>query len=235
MMTTNDFLGGKIHLKQFEKGLRATSDAVLCAAAVPLKKGDTLLDVGAGNGVIGLCAYARTPCQIHAIEKQPDLIQLIQDNALLNHIPLTVHPMDIFKEDPLKGQQFHQVVSNPPFYDTTGKARTNPQQKIAYHADFDLEKWLNFCLKHLRAKGTFTFIHQPSQLGLILNTIEKKLGRIEIIPILPKKDSPALRVIIRGKMGDKTPLKILPPFIMHQANNRPTPQANAVLRRGHPL
>ena len=127
------------------------------------------------------------------------------------------------------------MVSNPPFYDTTGKARTNPQQKIAYHADFDLEKWLNFCLKHLRAKGTFTFIHQPSQLGLILNTIEKKLGRIEIIPILPKKDSPALRVIIRGKMGDKTPLKILPPFIMHQKNNRPTPQANAVLRRGHPL
>ena len=96
MMTTNDFLGGKIQLKQSEKGLRATSDAVLCAAAVPLKKGDTLLDVGAGNGVIGLCAYARTPCQIHAIEKQPDLIQLIQDNALLNHIPLTVHPMDIF-------------------------------------------------------------------------------------------------------------------------------------------
>ena len=83
-VTIDNFLDGKVKLRQSVKGLRATTDAVLVAAAVQAKKNDSILDVGAGNGVIGLCVGARVPIQLTALEIQENLVQLIQENAALN-------------------------------------------------------------------------------------------------------------------------------------------------------
>ena len=161
-VTTDDFLNGKVKLRQSVKGLRATSDSVLVAAAVKAKANDSVLDVGAGNGVIGICIGARVPVQVTALEIQETLVQLIQENAALNDRKITVIRMDLFQRtDPLKGKQFHHVVTNPPFYDTTGAARLDKEQAKAYMANFNLDKWLIYCLKHIRARGTFTLIHRP--------------------------------------------------------------------------
>ncbi len=235
MFTVDQFLGGKVLLKQPKTGLRATSDAVVCAACVSINQNETLLDVGAGSGIIGLCVNARIPCHITSIEKQPDLIQLIQENAQLNHQSITPILMDIFQKDQIKGQLFHHVVTNPPFYDTTGQGRRNCQQRTAYQADFQLTQWLQFCMKHLKAKGTLTLIHQPQYLNEILSVLSTKLGHIEIIPIQSKKDTPANRIIVRGKLGDKTPIKILPPLIMHHKNGTRTRVAEKILRQGLPV
>ena len=57
--TTDDFLGGKIKLRQPVKGYRATSDAVLLAAAADPQPGQKILDAGAGTAAVGLCLAAR--------------------------------------------------------------------------------------------------------------------------------------------------------------------------------
>lgn len=235
-VTTDDFLNGKVKLRQSVKGLRATTDAVLVAAAVQAKPNDSVLDVGAGNGVIGLCVGARVPIQLTALEIQPNLVQLIQENAVLNDRKITVIRTDLFQnEDPLKGKQFHHVVTNPPFYDTTGTARSDPEQAKAYVANFNLEKWLFYCLKHIRPKGTFTLIHRPEMLGDILMTIERKLGNIEIIPIYSKAGQPAKRVIIRGQLGSKKPTILRPGIVLHTQTDKPTSSATKVLRNANPL
>ena len=64
--TEDKFLGNKVLLLQSEDGLRATSDSVLVAALVPVKEGETVLDIGAGNGIIGCCINARVKCKITA-------------------------------------------------------------------------------------------------------------------------------------------------------------------------
>ena len=233
MHSTDAFLGGKIKLKQSVNGLRATSDSVLVAAAVQAKANDSILDVGAGNGVIGLCVAARVPVKITALEIQQDLVSLIQENALLNDKKITVIRNDIFQTtDPLKGKLFQHVVTNPPFYDTTGKARKNQEQAIAYTAGFDLKKWLEYCLKHVRAKGSFTLIHRPEYLTKILSVISKKLGNIQVIPILSKTGTNAKLVIIRGTLGSAKPLTICSPIIMHTHTEKPSQIANSILRAG---
>ena len=235
-VTTDDFLNGKIKLRQSVKGLRATSDAVLAAAAVKAKAGDSVLDVGAGNGVIGLCISARVPVQITALEIQENLVQLIQENAALNDRKITVIRTDLFHHtDPLKGKQFHHVVTNPPFYDTTGAARSDPEQAKAYMANFNLDKWLIYCLKHIRAKGTFTMIHRPELLGDILMILEQKLGAIEIIPIYSKIGQSAKRVIVRGQIGSKKPTTLCPGIVLHTQSDKPTSSANHLLRYANPL
>ena len=235
-VTTDDFLNGKVKLRQSVHGLRATSDAVLTAAAVQAKKGHTVLDVGAGNGVIGLCIGARVPVQVTALEIQENLVQLIQENAALNDRKITVIRMDLFQHtDPLKGKQFHHVVTNPPFYDTTGRARADAEQAKAYMANFNLDKWLLYCLKHIRAKGTFTMIHRPELLGQILMLLEQRLGGIEIIPIYSKVGQSAKRMIVRGTLGSKKPTQLLPGIVLHTQTDKPTPSATKLLRQGRSL
>ena len=235
-VTIDNFLNGKVKLRQSIHGLRATSDAVLTAAAVRAKKADTVLDVGAGNGVIGLCIGARVPVQVTALEIQENLVQLIQENAALNDRKITVIRMDLFQRtDPLRGQLFHHVVTNPPFYDVTGRSRANSEQAKAYMANFNLDKWVLYCLKHIRAKGTFTMIHRPEKLGQVLMLLEQKLGGIEIIPLYSKAGQSAKRFIIRGTLGSKKPTQLLPGIILHTQTDKPTPSANKLLRHGKEL
>ena len=235
-VTTDDFLNGKVKLRQSVKGVRATSDAVLVAAAVKAKKNDSVLDVGAGNGVIGLCIAARTPVQVTALEIQENLVQLIQENAALNDRKITVIRTDLFNiNDPLKGKIFNHVVTNPPFYDITGKARSNKEQAIAYMAHFNLNDWLAYCLKHIRPKGTFTLIHRPEKLGEILMILEQKLGAIEIIPIYSKTRQAAKRIVIRGILGAKKPTVICDGITLHTQMDKPTLSATKLLRQGKEL
>ncbi|MBE6446776.1 MAG: hypothetical protein E7021_05180 [Alphaproteobacteria bacterium] len=233
MWTIDKFLGGKVLLKQSKSGLRATSDAVLLSAFVKIKENETLLDVGAGNGVVGLCINARKKCKLNALECQTSLIKQIQENAELNKTDIHIFEHNLFdKKDILKGILFHHIVTNPPFYDNTGKGRKNDEQKLAFQAEFDLKKWLDYCLKHLKSKGSFTMIHRPELLGEILYVLEKKLGKIEIFPIQTKQNQPATRIILRGVLGAKSPLKLYPPLVMHKTDGSRSELAEQILRNG---
>ena len=231
--TIDKFLGGKVLLKQSKDGLRATSDAILLAALVPIKKGDTVLDVGAGNGVIGCCVNARCSCKVTSVEIQENLCTLIKENALTNNCQNSLIQHNILSSgDPLKGKLFHHVVTNPPFYENSKNTRKNSEQKKAYVTDFDLEKWLDYCLKHLRAKGSFNLIHRPEMLTKILPILAKKLGNIEIYPIVSKEGENANRILVRGFLNKKGPLVLHSPLIMHKKNGKPTEFAEKILRLG---
>ena len=233
MLTTDDFLGGQVKLKQTKTGLRATSDSVLVAAAVMAHPGDTVLDVGTGNGVIAMCLNARIPnLKITGLDCQSDLLDLAQQNAQANRCNFTPVLADLgHSPTPLHGQQFHHVVTNPPFYDEA-HPRQNTQTAKAYHQSLSLTNWLNFCLRHIRAKGTLTLIHRTEALPEILATLNGRLGGLEIIPIQSKAGEPAKRIIIRGRMNSHKPLTLCPPIVMHTRTNKRTTAAETILRRG---
>ena len=234
--TIDRFLGDKILLKQSKEGLRATSDSVLVAALVPVKKNETILDVGAGNGIIGCCINARTPCKITAIEIQNSLCSLIEENAKQNNCQIDLVKHDILlAKDPLKGKLFHHVVTNPPFYERSRNTRKNDEQKKAFVQDFDLKKWLEYCLKHLRAKGSLNIIHRPEMLAEILPIMTKKLGNIDIFPICSKEGEKANRILIRGYLNKRGPLVLHSPLIMHTKNNKRTKSAEKILRFGQAI
>ena len=57
--TVDDFLGGRVKLKQPRKGYRVTSDSIFLAASLTVKSGEKILDMGAGTGGILSCLAAR--------------------------------------------------------------------------------------------------------------------------------------------------------------------------------
>ena len=231
--TVDDFLGGLIKLRQPKIGYRATSDAVMVAAAVPAKEGETILDVGCASGIVGLCIGARVPnVPITGVEIQSELVELACQNAELNGQNLTVIKADISKRvSNLHGIQFHHVVTNPPFYTET-PARQSQQVEMAYKQVVPLKKWIDFCLRHLRAKGTFTIIHRTESVPEILSLLNGRLGGIRLIPIWPKQGVNPKRVIIQGIMNSKKPFEIHPGFVMHHHDDTRTDEAERIMREG---
>ncbi len=232
----DDFLGGQVRLKQYQKGLRATSDSVLLASAVQAKANETILDVGTGNGVIVSCLNARIKhLNLTALDYQEDLLKLTQENAVLNNFNLETIEADIQnRPSPIHGRQFHHVVTNPPFYTEPFK-RMDKQTAKAYQQQISVREWLEFCLRHIRAKGTLTLIHRPESLPVILSVLNGKLGGIEIIPIAGKAKEPAKRIIIRGRMNSRKPLTIHPTLVLTTLQNKQTNLAEAIFRKGKSL
>src|SRR5262249_35406809 len=82
-VTDDAFLGGGLRVLQPNAGYRAGIDALLLAAAAPLRVGrqERVLDVGAGVGVVGLAVARRVPlCEVTLVEREPFLAELAQRN-----------------------------------------------------------------------------------------------------------------------------------------------------------
>ena len=64
-----------------------TSDSVVLANFIKVKRGERALEIGTGSGVISLLLTAKmNPKEIVAFEIQPGLASLAEENVKLNHI-----------------------------------------------------------------------------------------------------------------------------------------------------
>lgn len=231
--TTDNFLGGKVILKQPKYGYRATSDAVLVSAAVDAKTGDSVLDVGCGTGIVGLSISSRVPgVFVTGLEIQNELAALARENAVFNNCRMVVVEGNLTtKIGDLHGILFNHVVTNPPFYTET-PARAHPQVQVAYQQRVPLVKWIDFCVKHVKPKGTFTIIHRTESVPEILKTLTGRLGALKLIPIFPKAGQSPKRVIVQGVLGSRKPFVLHPGIVLHNADDTPTVTAENIWRHG---
>src|SRR5437868_5391873 len=81
-VTADGFLGGQLRLRQPRLGHRAGHDAILLAAATPVRAGDRVADFGAGVGAAGLALARRIPAiEMVLIEIDEALAALARHNA----------------------------------------------------------------------------------------------------------------------------------------------------------
>src|SRR5437879_10265396 len=95
--TTEDaFLGGGLRLRQLKSGHRAGHDAMLLAAATPVRSGHRVADFGAGVGAAGL-AVARRVSEIDLVlvEMDATLAGLARANAAANALVAEVIMLDV--------------------------------------------------------------------------------------------------------------------------------------------
>ena len=206
------------------------------AAAVPVEPHQLVLDVGCGSGAATLCLAARVPqCRIIGFELQRDLVRLTGENAALNGVSARVSAIvgDLLQPPPrLSPGMFDHVMVNPPFIEEgKGTPSASPAKVLAtIEGGANLADWVRFALAMVRGKGTVTFVHRADRIDGLLAQFAGRAGEITIFPLWPAAGRAASRILVRARKQVLTPARLLPGLVLHEADGRFTPAAEAVLR-----
>lgn len=245
--TDDAFLGGALHILQLQSGYRAGLDAVMLAAAVPSASGKLrVLDVGAGVGTAGLCLARRlASAEVVLLEKESELARLatanVQRNRLQDRVRVVVGAVGAPAAETaaygLLPESFDHVIANPPYHDAACGTLPPDALKASAHAMAAgaLESWARFMARMTRPGGSVTIVHKADALGLVLAAFAPRFGALHILPLHPRAEVPAHRILVTGVKGSRAPLQVLPGFVLHDAGNAFTPAAQAVLREGAEL
>lgn len=241
-LTRDKFLGGRLNIWQPKQGFRSGTDAVLLASAVPVKPGESVLELGCGVGVVSLClSQHASELTLFGIELQEQYAALAVKNALENAAKLEVVQGDILQPDAdLKERSFDHVVSNPPYFVTQRLTDPARQDKAIAHVSPEgtTRDWVIQGLKRLKPKGWITVIQSVKQLPELVSAVSSGCGDITIIPISSRAGEPASRVIVRGKKGSKGASELRAPIVMHNdvhttdAGSKYSEVAISILRDG---
>lgn len=245
-VTDDAVLGGRLRLLQLAKGHRVGHDAILLAAMTPAKAGEHAVDLGAGIGGAGLALAARIAgVAVSLVEIDAALADLARQNAERNGLAdrVRVHRLDVrgpteeFVRAGLADASAAHVLMNPPFNDPA-RHRTSPhpaRRQAHVKDEATLSAWTQTAARLLAPGGTLTLIWRADELDHVLGIMSARFGGLIVLPVHGKAGQPAIRVLVRGRLGERSPLTLLPAVVLTDAQGEPTAEATAVLRRAAPL
>jgi tRNA1(Val) A37 N6-methylase TrmN6 len=243
-VTEDAVLGGRLRLQQPRSGHRVGHDAILLAAAVDAQADTHAVDLGAGVGAAGLALARRVPgVRVTLVEIDAALAALAAANAQANGfagrtrvVTLDVTaPAAAFIEAGLAAGCAQHVLMNPPFNDpSTQQASPDPARARAHVAAASLAGWVATARRLLAARGTLTLIWRADGLADVLAALGG-FGDIVVLPVHPRRDAPAIRILVRAVKDSRVPLRLDPALVLNDAHGRPTDAAESILRDAAPL
>ena len=231
-------------------------DAVLLANFVRPNHRQKLkiVDLCAGNGAIGIFLHDKLGGTFTEVELQPQIADMAERTILLNDLQDRytvinddianvndyiskdsidiVLCKDIYNKIPKDSADI--VLCNPPYFPVTAQSQKNPNKALAiarHEIATDLVTVVKKMNGLLKMNGHGYLVHRPDRLGEILQVCqENRLAPKRIQFIHPKPDRDAnillLEVIKDGRPGG---VKVVPPLIVHGADNQYTPAVQELL------
>jgi tRNA1(Val) A37 N6-methylase TrmN6 len=244
-LTDDTILGGRVRLLQPQRGHRVGHDAVLLAAATGAAPGDHVVDLGAGVGAAGLALAVRAPSiTVTLVEIDAELAALAGENAARNALADRVRSVELDIASPppsflvvgLAAGSAARVMMNPPFHDRARQnASPDPRRARAHFGGPALADWTGTAARLLAPHGLLTLIWRADGLNDALSALAGAFGAVALLPVHPRPDAAANRILVRAQKGSRAPLEILPGLILADAAGRPSEAAEAVLRRAATL
>lgn len=245
-ITDDAALGGRLRLLQPRKGHRFGHDAILLAAATPANAGDHVVELGAGVGAAGLAIAARVSgIQLTLIEIDSALAVLAAQNIVRNgfaekasaHCLDVTAPAEAFATVGLTVGSADCVVMNPPFRDPAQTAPSpDAQRRVAHIGGRDvLDAWIDAANRLLRVGGALTLVYRSDGLDDVCAALSSAFGDIVILPVVPKPETQAIRVLVNAVKGGQSPPQRLTGMLLNDTSGKPSQEAEAVLRHAAAL
>lgn len=225
--TDDSILNGKILLRQPKKGYRVAIDPIILASFIEPKDNQEILDVGCGVGAISLILKRKNrSAKITAIDIDENMCELCRYNSEKNSLELSVKNIGIGNMP--KENLYDFVITNPPFF-SKESSRVSATKELANFETMELADWISLCLNLLKNKGIFSIIHDTSRIGDILAAIKGRAGSAEIIPIFPKENKEAVRVVVKCVKGSFSKTKMHRGIVMHSEDGKYSEVAKKIL------
>lgn len=227
--TIDAFHRGAFYLVQpADGGHRAGIDAMLLAALVPAASSGRLADLGAGAGAAGLAVAARCPdLAVTLVERAPKMARcarrslgLAQNAGFAGRVTVLEADVSLRGEARrcagLKDDWFDYVIMNPPFNAADDRPAPDRLKAEAHAMAAGLfEDWIRTAGAIARPGAQLSLIARPQSIAEIVVACARRFGGIEITPVHPRRQRPAIRILVTAIKQNRARLQLRPGLIMH--------------------
>ena len=218
--TLDVFCGGKVRLIQKKKGYRLSIDPFLLANFIDLKKGETLLDIGSGCGIIPVYLSRRGFAnRLAGIEVQEELYELSLRNKALNMCTNVEFLKGDVRTAGIGPGSFEVIVSNPP-YVKAGTGRTSPGRSrlIARHESaLDLPALVSTAALLLPTHGRLCLVYPARRLAELIGAAQSAgLEPKRLRPVYSRQGEAAVLSLVECMKGAGKGLSVERPLYIYE-------------------
>jgi tRNA1Val (adenine37-N6)-methyltransferase len=235
--TIDEILEGRLRIVQKKKGYRFSLDAFLLANFIRLKKGEHVVDMGTGSGVIAIIMGIRKECdRVVGIDIQEELVDMAKRSVEVNTLSdkVEIRHGDIRHIEHLfPSLSFDVVIFNPPYRKLkSGRINPNNQKSVARHEiKGTLNDFLQASMYVLKKSGRAYMIYPATRMVELLSSM-KAIGiepkRIQIVHSYSV--SRGEFVLVEGIKGGREELEVMPPLFVYTEDGEYTDAMSSVFR-----
>ena len=235
--TVESLFGGRLQILQKKKGYRYTIDSVLLAHFVEPKKGERILELGAGSGVISLLLAFQNPgVRVTGLELQTELADMAGRSISMNGLEGRVNILqgDVRNAaELLEARSQDVVVFNPP-YRKMGSGKLNPgrEKALARHeiagsiADF-----LRAASYALETGGRVCLIYPCSRMVEAIHRMRvEKMEPKRLRMVHSRPGSRGDFILVEGMKGGGEELSVLSPLFVYREDERYSEELETLFR-----
>ena len=198
-------------------------DAVLLSGFARARRGERVLDLGTGTGIIPILMEAKTEAEdFTALEIQEESADMARRSVLYNHLEEKIRVVtgDIKDASGIFGASSFDIVTTNPPYMIGQHGLTNPHmpKAIARHEILcTLEDVVSQASKLLGDRGRFYMVHRPFRLTEIMQVLTKyKLEPKRMQLVYPYIDREPNMVLIEALKGGNSRITVERPLIVYE-------------------
>jgi len=227
-MTLDDLQNGYF-IWQHEQGFRFGMDAVLLSSYAKVRRDESVLDLGTGNGIIPLLLASKTQSrQIRGIELFEKNVSLANKSISYNSLEdrIGIKEGDIREIRSLfDAASFDVAVSNPPYMPAGHGFVAPDEEKAAARHEirctvFDVAAAASFVLK---GGGRFYMVHRPERLSDIFRAFDANHLEIKRMRFVhPSYGREPNLLLLEARKGAASGVRIEAPLYVYDENGNYT-------------
>lgn len=214
-----------------------STDAVLLSAFARVPRGASVVDLGAGNGILEVLLYSRQPDALYkAIEISAASFDLLERNIELNGLgdAAEIYLGDIREAPRVFGTNNTMCVCNPPF----AKARDGFIRQGLTHDIARKELLITFreiCTAAASCLGTggrFCLVHRTERLAEVLSSLRDahlEPKTLQLCAGAPNKEPKTM--LVMAQKGAAEGMRVLPQLNLRTADGMESAEARIIYRR----
>lgn len=223
--TLDDLRAGGLKIIQSRKGYRFSLDPVLLCGFAKVGKGENVVDLGTGGGVIPLLLARRTEAQrLVGVEIQPSMADRARRSVRLNGLEgrVTILEGDLRRiGEILPSGAFDAVVANPPFRrGGTGRHALGEERAAARHElAGGIDDFLRAAARLLKRGGRLYVVFLAERLAELLEGMRRQRlepKRLRCVHSRPGEE--ARMVLVEGRLGGKGGLVAEAPLHIYEGD-----------------
>ena len=234
--TTDTIFDGRLTLLQPGDGYRFSIDALLLACFLGINPGQTVVDLGAGVGVIALAtAFIWQPRRVWAVEVQPRPAACARMNIERNAAGAVVRVLEANWSDltlSMIDGPVDAVVCNPP-YRELGTGRVNPdlEEAAARHEIMgSAGEAARIAAGLLKPRGRLAMIYPASRLvDLVFEMRSAGLEPKRLRLVHSRAGEQARLALVEARLGAGAELLVQAPLYVYQRGREYTEECRAIL------